>query len=217
MFPKFFCYTFVAMEEELNNILDHVSELYHRYGIKSVTMDDVARELGISKKTLYVHVKDKSELVRLVIERKLENNQCMMEDVFNRDHNAIEELIEVSKKTKLMLETHSPTVEYDLKKYFPDLFKRMQQVLFEKMYLAVLENIKKGKKEGIFRGEMNEEVIAKLHVSRIMGMMENPLFTLNEFISENVFNEIFIYHIRGMANEKGLRVLEENIDKLTNE
>jgi AcrR family transcriptional regulator len=205
------------MEEELNNILDHVSELYHRYGIKSVTMDDVARELGISKKTLYVHVKDKAELVRLVIERKLENNQCMMEGVFRGEQNAIEELIEVSKKTKQMLQTHSPTVEYDLKKYFPDLFKKMQQVLFEKMYLAVLENIKKGKKEGIFRGEMNEEVIAKLHVSRIMGMMENPLFTLNEFISENVFNEIFIYHIRGMANEKGIKVLEDNMDKLTNE
>ncbi len=202
------------MNEELKNILEKVSHLYLKYGIKSVTMDDVARELGISKKTLYKHVKDKTDLVTLVVEYNTHNNLCRMDYIFDDSRNAIEELIEVNRGIKTMLKDHSPTIEYDMKKYYPDLFHEYRSSVQQHMYESIVKNIKKGKKEGLFREEMDEEVIAKLHVSRIMGMFENPLFTVNEFTSAHVFNEIFIYHIRGMANEKGLKFLEQNIDKL---
>ena len=77
MFPKFSWYTFAAMNEELKNIAKKVNQLFTRYGIKSVTMDDISRELGISKKTLYQHVKDKTELVELIVDNEFEEKESL--------------------------------------------------------------------------------------------------------------------------------------------
>ena len=82
-----------------------------------------------------------------------------------------------------------------------------------KMSESVLNNMKKGKKEGLFRTDLNEEIITKLHVSRIMCMTENPYFSTAELSSPEVFSEIIIYHIRGIANENGIKILEENLVK----
>jgi hypothetical protein len=77
----------------------------------------------------------------------------------------------------------------------------------------VLANLKKGIKENLYRKEINPEIIAKLHVSKILGMFENRIFTIEEFTSPKVIKEIFIYHIRGIANENGILELERQIKK----
>jgi hypothetical protein len=82
------------------------------------------------------------------------------------------------------------------------------------MYQNVLSNLKKGKEQGIYRKELNETVIAKLTIIRIFQMLDNETVTLTEFTSPEFFTEVLVYHIRGIANEKGLKVLEQNIHKL---
>jgi TetR/AcrR family transcriptional regulator, cholesterol catabolism regulator len=199
------------MNAELINILEKVGAMYHKYGIKSVTMDDVARELGISKKTLYAFVCDKDELVDKVIQYQTEKHGEIYQEIFNRSLNAVEELLEVNKSTNLIMKDHSHVIDYDLKKYYPDIYKKIHENQREGMYNGVLENMRKGKREGLFRQDLNEEVIAKLYVSRIMCMTDNPVFTTDEFTSPRFFTEIIIYHIRGIANEKGIQVLEEKL------
>lgn len=202
------------MDTELKNILGKVNCLYRKYGIKSVTMDDVARELGMSKKTLYQYVKDKNELVEKTIELELNQNLCVINESLEEQLNAIEELFEVNRCIHQMIKQYNPSMDYDLKKYYPDLYKKAHEVKRKNMYTSVLANITKGKKDGLFREELNEEIIAKLYVSRIEGSMNSEVFTQEEILSSKVHKEIFIYHIRGMANEKGIDYLNKNIHKL---
>jgi len=113
-----------------------------------------------------------------------------------------------------MLKEYSPATEYDLKKYYPALYERINQIKSRRMYELVLLNMKKGKEQGIYRQEMNEEVIARMHVSRIMNMPENSMFSRDELFSPAVILEGFIYHIRGISNQQGLEILEKNLKKL---
>src|ERR1035437_2884162 len=110
------------MNEELKNLLSKVRCLYMKYGIKSVTMDDVARELGISKKTLYQYVNDKNELVQKVVEMELDDKAEGFSKMNCSGLNAIEELFEVHKMIRQMLKDYNPSTEYDLRKYYPELF-----------------------------------------------------------------------------------------------
>jgi AcrR family transcriptional regulator len=202
------------MNKELENILHKVSELYQKYGIKSVTMDDVARELGISKKTLYIHVENKNDLVSKVLEFTLLERNCTIEKIINKKLNAIEELLEVGIQIVKTIKEYNPSTEYDLKKYYPELFKNLHNFRKEKMYKSILNNIQNGKDEGLFREDLDNEIIAKVQVSRFISMNTNDFFNADEVLQPKNILELFIYHIRGIANKKGLEVLEQTLNKI---
>ncbi|NJO68313.1 MAG: TetR/AcrR family transcriptional regulator [Bacteroidetes bacterium] len=201
------------MNEELKNILIKVGNLYVRYGIKSVTMDDVSRELGISKKTLYQHVVDKNDLVSKVVDMLIEDSKNSLDCLFNKELNAIEQLFEVHKHVMVKLKEYSPVSDYDLRKYYPDEYRKLHHIRREKMYDYMLCNLRKGKEEGLYRKELDEEILAKIHVSRIQNTFDSDLLTNEEKTSAKVFYEFFIYHIRGIASEYGIRLLEEKLEK----
>ncbi len=204
-------YFMTEMDENLKEILLKVRDLYMKYGIKSMTMDDVASQLGISKKTLYQYVKDKSELVGLVVDMQMQEVQCQHHSVRDKGMNAIEELLMVSKMLNRLLKQINPATEFDLKKYYPEHYYRLISRRRQHMYEQNLRNIRKGKEEGIYRQELNDEVIAKLQLSRVEFVMQSDLFSVEEFTSPKFFQEIFEYHIRGIANQKGIEFLEKKL------
>ncbi len=205
------------MEDELKNILEKVRCLYLKYGIKSITMDDVARELGISKKTLYQYVIDKTDLVNKVLDVELSRRAGDF-DVSNiKGNNAIEEMIAVNSHVIKMLKEYNPSTAYDLKKYYPDLYRKFYDSRHQKMYEWILSNLKRGKSEKLYRQEINEEIIAKLYVYRNEVIIENDQFDLNEYTSPKFFTEVLIYHLRGISTDKGIDVLKENLAKIKEE
>ena len=204
------------MNEELKNILVKVGCLYKKYGIKSITMDDVSRELGISKKTLYQYVQDKNELVAQVIDLGMEKQIVVFNELFCKGLNAIDELFEVNKMVAQMIKQHNASEDYDLKKYYPDQYQKMHKIRREQIYNHILTNLKNGKKEGLYRVEMNEEIIAKVQLMRIENTFDNQIFNDDELLSQQAFLEIFIYHIRGIASEKGIKILEQKLKELDN-
>ncbi len=206
----FFIYI-CAMNEELKNILLKVRELYNRYGIKSITMDDVARELGISKKTLYQYVTDKDDLVGKFIDNEIVIRQEEICKCFKAGFNAIEELFELSVFMNRLMRDQNPATEHDLKKYYPHHFNKTVRIRRERIFSYILENLRKGKEEGLYRAGMDEEIIARLYLSRVESISVNDLFTVEEFTSVRLFIELLVYHIRGIATEKGIEVLERKI------
>jgi TetR/AcrR family transcriptional regulator, cholesterol catabolism regulator len=202
------------MNEELNNILTKVRCLYWKYGIKSVTMDDVSRELGISKKTLYQYVKDKNELVEKVVDMEIERYGIKMEEIFSKNLCAIDELLEVNLLLSKMIKEHNPSQEYDLKKYYPDQYDKMLKIRRERIFDNTLRNIRKGKAEGLYRADLKEEIIAKVQLLRVERVLDTEIFSIEDLSSEKVFIEIFIYHIRGVASQKGIEVLEKKLKEL---
>lgn len=204
------------MNQEYQHIIEKTSELYNQYGIKSVTMDDVARELGISKKTLYKYVANKDELVDHFVDYLTEKRKCNVDNIKNKNFNAIEELVEVNEHVIEMLKNYNPSTDYDLKKYYPDQYRKLRERRRNNMYQAVKDNIMKGKQEGFYRQELDEDIIAKVHVSRIENSFANEMFTIRELTSWRFIREMMIYHIHGIANAEGIKFFNKKLKEFEN-
>jgi AcrR family transcriptional regulator len=202
------------MEEKALFIVEKVRKLYQHYGIKSVTMDDAANHLCISKKTLYEYFKDKEALVKKVVFLDYERLENCFSDIAKQNLNAIEELLEVYGLIHNMFRDYNPSMEYDIRKYYPDLYNKIKDIRRKRMFETVYSNIKKGKAEGLYRKELNSRIIAKLHVIRVENMFENELFTVEEVTSFKVFHEIFFYHVHGILSQKGVKFFYKNFKKI---
>ena len=204
------------METEFDDVLQTVKKLYNKFGIKSVTMDDVAKELGKSKKTLYQFVQNKDELVEKVFELLDKEHEIFFKNIESNNLNAIQSLLWVNKLVLKMFENYNPSIEYDLKKYHPEVFQKIKNRGHERMYNSVLNNIKQGKREGLYRKNINEEIIAKLYVLRIDSISETDLIPRKEMMSPEFVNQIMEYHIRGIANKKGIKEFENYKENINN-
>ena len=102
----------------------------------------------------------------------------------------------------------------NLKKYYPDIYRNLMSARRKLMYESMITNIRKGKKEGIYREELDEKIIAKLHLLRIENLQTTEIFNEEEMHSQKFFREVFVYHIHGLATEKGLKILKEKAHKL---
>lgn len=204
------------MDEKNLEILHGASAIFMRYGVKSVTMDDVARELGVSKKTIYQYFKDKNHLVTEIIKAKTQEDKCACNSVREDSENAIDEMFGISKKVIEKISSINPTVFYDLQKYHPKAWKIMNDHRWVFVHQSFLDNIKRGIEEGIYRQDMNPEIIARMNVSMTDMIFNGVTFPLTDFKYDLVFEEIFRFQIHGMANEKGLKYLMSNYNKIKN-
>jgi len=205
------------MEQEKQIIIRKVYSLYSKYGIKSITMDDIAKELALSKKTLYQYFTDKNELVSEVFNFAEEHRKVCMTEVFGKEMNAIQETLAINQHVSKMMKDFNPAVDYDLKKYYPEIYEKKRDAIILNMYEKQKENIRKGIQEGLYRKEINPEYIARLFILRIVNFHEVPCFDNSDFFKPDFFREIFVYHIRGLASEKGLKVLEKELKKIEND
>jgi TetR/AcrR family transcriptional regulator, cholesterol catabolism regulator len=202
------------MDDELKNILSKVRELYTKYGIKSITMDDVAREMGISKKTIYQYVTDKDDLVGKFVFNEIELRQEEICKCFKTGFNAIEELFEISIFMNKLIRDQNPATDHDLKKYYLHHYQNMVKIRREATFNYIFQNLNKGKAEGLYRDEIDAEIISKLYISRVESIHLNDLFTVEEFTSLRLFIELLNYHIRGIATGKGITVLNKKLKEL---
>ncbi|MCX6247032.1 MAG: TetR/AcrR family transcriptional regulator [Bacteroidetes bacterium] len=202
------------MDAKTLNILEQVTRLYKRYGIKSVTMDDVASHLCISKKTLYEHFKDKEDLVRNIVLLDYNKRNKFFLEIKRKNLNAIEELFEVYRMINSMFRDYNASMEYDIHKYYPDLFSKVKDIRRKQMFETMYSNMNKGKREGLYRKDLNSRIIARLHVFKVENMFDNEIFTMEELSSIKVFNEVFVYHMQGIMNEMGRSFFDANFARL---
>ncbi|MCU4165448.1 TetR/AcrR family transcriptional regulator [Carboxylicivirga caseinilyticus] len=207
------------MEDKRQNIIEKAFELYHQYGIKSVSMDDIARNMGISKKTLYQYISDKNELVECVFQY----SKAYIEDVFSAfkrdDLNAIEQNFELSDNIRKKNQRFKPTFLYDMKKYYPALLRELKDIKFKIIYESNLANLKKGKEEGFYMEDINEHIIARIMVSYHLFTFDpgNGLFTDTEVMDMGIFEEVYKYHFRGICTPKGIEELNRLFCKNNNQ
>jgi TetR/AcrR family transcriptional regulator, cholesterol catabolism regulator len=192
-------------------IIEKVLALYLKYGIKSITMDDVARELGISKKTLYQHFSDKDDLVQKVIAFHFDQQNKEMLQLKKNYSNAIDDLLIVSKFISNYIKAINPSFSYDLQKYYPEIWKNITGKRREHIFKMIRQNLEKGIKEGLYRQDVKSDIIVKYYIFRIEMSNNVDLQCNNKYSFEEVFNTLFIYHIRGISNQKGLDYLENKI------
>ncbi len=204
------------MERQIDReiLLETALNLYSRYGVRSVTMDDISRELGMSKKTIYQQVKNKQDLVSRVVQYESTLSDLMIDRFHNSDINAIDQLIEVNSLMHRARTKHSPTFYYDLKKYHPKIFSEWIKNRRNRMYSLLIRNMLKGKDEGLYRKDLNHHIIARLFLARMEMLNSTDVIEAEELKSMEFFREILIYHIHGICNSRGLEYFYLNKEQL---
>ncbi len=193
------------MESKLEEILNVSEQLFRRNGIRSVSMDDISNALGVSKKTLYKHVSDKSRLVKLTLENVIARDRLQQKDC-EKGENAIDSFYLVYKNVTDMIRQANFAVEFDLQKYYPNLYAKMQQLRREKMKTGVRENLERGIREGLYREDLDVEIITKLNVLLSEAMHDYDFLEENKDRLIHILQVNFDYHLHAIVTEKGLQV-----------
>lgn len=201
-------------KEKLNFILDQSRELFISYGIRSISMDDIARELGISKKTLYQHVKNKADLLEKGFKKIQFDFVETINQVCSRGMNAIDELLEVSKCVNRELMKYNPSTVFDLQKYYPEVFNN--HIIEEKKYTyrMILQNLEKGISEGLYREDQDIELVANLYIQKVESIHDEKFLSQTNITMERIFEVMFENHIRGISNRKGIEYFEQRKQQL---
>jgi len=199
------------MEDKQLEILERASAVFIRYGIKSVTMDDLARELGISKKTIYKYFSDKNQLVQSIIEMKLSMDQALCKNNQLQSKNAIEDIISMSNLILEILNNVNPTVFFDIKKYHPEAWKLVNDHKWTFLLSVIKENIERGKNEGLYNLEMDTEIISRLYMSNMEVILNGTVFPWPEFQIQDLLKTKIKFHLYGIVNDKGREYLQNKI------
>lgn len=199
------------MNDKLENLVRQIFNLFMKNGIKSMTMDDVARELGVSKKTIYKYFKDKADLVNQVMMLHINEDKKLCEALSKQSGNAIDEMFAIGKNVTNNIKEIHPSSYFDLQKYYPEAWNLFLTHKREFIYSCIVANMEKGIKEGLYRENLTIPIIAKVYIARIDLCMDSSIFPPDQFTFKDVLVEMMRYHIRGIATEKGVQYLSENI------
>ena len=194
-------------------IIHKASELFLKLGFKSVTMDELAQEMAISKKTIYTHFKNKRALVKECSFSVMESISSGIDEICALNQNPITELFEIKKFIMRKLEDDQSSPQYQLQKYYPDISKKIHQNQFEKMMECTKGNIERGIALGLYRTNLNPEFIARLYFLGITNIKDQNLFPLEKFSTKYLTEEYLEYHLRGIVTEKGLSTLKQFIQE----
>ncbi len=197
--------------EVKQQILLEATDLFMRYGLKSVSMDDIARKLGISKKTLYQYVENKSELIEQIFSLKFEEDTQEMQAIRDNAKDAIEEVLKIASHVIQYLRTISPTTVYDLQKYYVNTWRQFETQHKRYFFTLMRENLARGIKQGLYRTDMDTEIIAKLCVGKTSLLVDEDVFPMQQFNPTDLYREHMIYHIYGIASPKGRAILERHL------
>jgi TetR/AcrR family transcriptional regulator, cholesterol catabolism regulator len=189
-------------------------ELVMQYGIRSVSMDDIAANLGMSKKTIYQYFKDKDELVEAVVDDVINTNQCICNDDREKADNAVHEIFLVMDMMVEMFKTMNPSILFDMQKYHPDAFKKFQKHRNEYLYNVCRQNLERGVAEELYRPEISVDILARYRVETMLTAF-NPEFqrTVKQSLIK-IEQEIIIHYLFGLVSIKGyklsLKYMEQN-------
>ena len=189
-------------------IIDEADKLFCQYGFKSVTMDDIAKHLGISKKTIYQNFKDKNELINILIRDRIVNQNLQMNRCLAASENAVQELYMGMQDMDYFLTTMNPMLFYDLQKYHQEAWKNFTSYKEKNLARTISANLERGKKEGYYRDDLNVEIITRLRLDHIdMLFAQNANYDTTRNSLSSIMTEITRHYLFGICNSEGVKLL----------
>ena len=204
----------LELDEKKRRILEGSARLFLKFGIKSMTMDDIARELAISKKTLYQYVKDKNDLLIQIIQLTTNEDFSAICEVLSPNRNAIDENFDVFKSIVQRQGDVPPNILFDLKKYHPDAYALQREYLWNFARKCMFDNMTKGIEEGYYREDINTSIVTTNYILMMMNIFENSEAFGKDVPPIEIYKEIFKYHVNAIASSKGRKYLAENYSSM---
>ena len=192
-------------------IISKSEELFLSLGFKSVTMDDIASAMGISKKTIYAHFSTKTALVEVVTFSVLDHIYEGIDKINASSINPIEELYDIKMFVMNYLKNERVSPQHQLKKYYPEIFERLKIKQFEKMHSSVENSQKTGVDIGLFRADIDIAFISRMYFNGMTGIRDNSIFPEAIFDKNYLFESYLEYHLRAIITKKGLNLLNNYI------
>ncbi len=189
------------------------AELFLTLGFKSVTMDDIASEMGISKKTIYVHFKNKTKLVEAVSFYLFENICEGIDRICEASANPIEELYDIKMFVMQHLKNEKTSPQFQLKKYYPQVHDILRVKQFEKMHGSVMESLQKGIDTNVFRSNIDIDFISRMYFNGMTGIKDGIIFPQDKFNMDYLMESYLEYHLRAIVAEEGFKILNQFINK----
>lgn len=194
-----------------DNIISKSEELFLSLGFKSVTMDDIANAIGISKKTIYAHFSNKTELVEVVTFSVLDHISEGIDQINAASVNPIEELYDIKLFVLNYFKNERVSPQHQLKKYYPQIFERLKLKQFEKMHSSVENSLKTGMTIGLFRSDIDVDFISRMYFNGMTGIRDISIFPENRFDKNYLFESYLEYHLRAIVTKTGLNLLNNYI------
>ena len=188
-------------------ILQKATDLFVRYGIRSVTMDEIALQLGISKKTIYQFYADKNELVNAVLEQYLEHNRKCCDRDRQQAKNAIHEIFLAMEMVQEMFENMNTSMLYDLEKYHPKAYQKFEKYKYEFLHRVIRENIEKGIREELYRDDFDKTIITAIRLETMLLPFNQDVFPKNKYNLAQVQQQLMEHYLFGIASVKGHKLI----------
>ena len=198
--------TFMDTKE---HILKSAEELFFRYGVKSVTMDDIATHLGMSKKTIYHFFKDKDELLSQFAKTFVNRHIGAFEHVCKLSKNSIDEIFCVMKHLRSLFLQMNPKLFFDLQKYYPHAWQQLRDFREKHVAEMIQKNLENGIKQGLYRSDLNIIILAKLRLEEIEMAMNPTIFPMDKFNITQVQLTLFEHFLYGICTLKGHKLVNK--------
>jgi len=190
-----------------DKIIYKSAELFLNLGFKSVTMDDIANELGISKKTIYQHFDNKTKLVEATTHYMFDTISCGIDNIRALEKNPIAEIFEIKQFVLEHLKHEKTSPQYQLQKYYPKIFSTLKMKQFEIMQTCVTDNLRRGVDLDFYRSSINIDFISRIYFNCMLALKDQELFPLKVFSMNTLMDNYLEYHLRGICTVKGLELL----------
>ncbi len=199
------------MNEKLEHIIQQARSIFMRCGIRSVTMDDVCREMHISKKTLYQHVHDKTDLVNQTMKCEIEKDEIEINKLIDKGLNAIEEMFEITQVVSEKIRNIHPSILFDMQKYYPEAWDMMLSHRNGFIEKVIFKNLIKGQNEGVYRTDLHLIIISRLFASKIEVLADSAFIEGTGLSLSQVNFEHLIYHLHGVVTLQGKAYLDQKL------
>jgi len=203
-----------TINERFDKIIQDSRALFWKYGFKALSMDDIARELGVSKKTLYQFVSNKTDLIAKTFDCEEQMMYKWINEVAASGLNAIDELLALSQRLNEDIDKFKPEITYALQKYYPDLYTRLLEKKKKLVHTHIKANIERGMEQGLYRSDLDVKLVAALYVEKMIGLQSAVLDYVENLSFDHIFEVMFENHIRGIANAEGVAYFESQKEKI---
>ena len=200
--------------EELEKILEAAELLFRKYGIRSVTMSDIASQLGMSKKTLYQYIENKNDLVEKMVGNYIESEKEMCRQAAQSSEDALQEMFSISIQVQRNIENMNPSLLFDLKKYHFSIWQQFEAYRNVFIFSLIHNNLNRGISEGIYRNDMNPEIISRIHIGSMHIFSDDVILPPDQFPRPTVHKQFVLYHLYGIVSEKGRQLMSDYLKLL---
>jgi len=190
-------------------IIAEAGKLFMTNGVKKIKMDTIAKKLMISKRTIYESFKNKDELIRETLDYEHRKHVDINNAIIERSDNIIEAVLLFLKTGSEILSQVNPDYFSDLKRLYPAIWKGKVQESKMYTFKLILGLLKKGKEQGIYLEDINEEIIALILIEQLFLISDQTVFPPSRYPITEVYENIIVSMTRGVATRRGLELLEK--------